>query len=142
MLALLYAIEKNQHPRMIAFLEQQTKTFAEIGFRFTPPRILLISLGAGIGEELLFRGAFQGWFAHIMPLALAILIPAIVFGALHYYNLIYMILAAVIGVYLGIAFALTHNIAVPIIAHAVYDIIALHRVNIKILQHRPGYHRE
>jgi len=125
MLLILVVLEKIKHPSIISFRDNQIKYFAGLGFRFTPLRILLMSLGAGIGEELLFRGALQGWLATHLPIALAVLLPAIVFGLMHSANRIYMLIAGLIGVYLGMLFVISGNILAPIIAHTLYDIIAL-----------------
>jgi len=137
MLLVLVSLETIKHPRMIAFRDHQIRFFANIGFRFTPLRILLMSLGAGIGEELLFRGALQAWLDDSLPVALAIILPSVVFGLLHNNNLIYMIIAGVIGLYLGVLFAVTGNILVPIIAHTVYDVIAFAYTNILIRRYPP-----
>lgn len=129
MLIVLLSLELIKHPRMIAFRDHQIRFFATIGFRFTPLRIVLMSLGAGIGEELLFRGALQAWLDDSLPLAVAIALPSIVFGLLHNNNLIYMLIAGAIGAYLGVLFAVSGNILVPIIAHTVYDVFAFAYTN-------------
>ena len=124
MCLILVVLAKSTAPQVVTFREKQTAYFAELGFRFTPLRIILMSLSAGIGEEVLFRGALQGWFSQHMPILLAIIIPAIIFGALHYVNKTYMVLAGLIGIYLGGLFAITGNILAPIIAHTLYDVVA------------------
>ncbi len=100
--------------------------------------IAAISFLAGLGEELLFRGLLQTgiaqWTGDFLPhtpaaaLAgdwMAIIVVAILFGALHAVNAAYAVLAAIIGVYLGWLYLATGNLAVPIVAHAVYDFVAL-----------------
>ncbi len=124
MLLLLVALEKWDHPRVSAFREQQIDFFQGLGFELTPIRIVLLSLGAGIGEELLFRGAIQANLTNHLPIILAIAIPSFIFGILHSANRIYMALAGIISIYLGIVFHITGNILVPILAHTIYDIIA------------------
>jgi membrane protease YdiL (CAAX protease family) len=97
-----------------------------------------ISFLAGLGEELLFRGLLQTGFAqwtgdflpHTPSAALmgdwmAIIFVAILFGALHAVNVAYAVLAAIIGVYLGWLYLVTGNLAVPIVAHGLYDFVAL-----------------
>lgn len=124
MLSILVGLEVINHPTVLSFRERQIEFFANLGFEFTPLRILLMSLGAGVGEELLFRGALQGWLSQQLPIFAAIIIPSIIFGLLHHANRVYMIIAGVIGAYLGGVFWLTGNIVVPIIAHTLYDIVA------------------
>jgi membrane protease YdiL (CAAX protease family) len=100
--------------------------------------IAAISFLAGLGEELLFRGLLQNGFAqwtgeflpHTPSAALAgdwmaVIFVAILFGALHAVNLSYAVLAAIMGAYLGWLYLATGNLTVPIIAHGLYDFIAL-----------------
>ena len=135
MLGVLVALEVIKHPVVLAFRERQIVFFSQIGFRFTPLRIILMSLGAGIGEELLFRGALQAWLDQSIPTLVAIAIPSLIFGLLHNANRIYMIIAGGIGAYLGLIFALSGNILIPVIAHTIYDIIAFAYTN-KLLNER------
>jgi membrane protease YdiL (CAAX protease family) len=100
--------------------------------------IAAISLLAGIGEELLFRGLLQSglaeWSGSFLPHThagahlgdwMAVLAAALIFGALHAVNLAYAVLATLMGIYLGWLFLATGNLAVPIIAHGLYDFVAL-----------------
>ncbi len=97
-----------------------------------------ISLLAGLGEELLFRGVFQAamvqWTGDFLPHSpafarvgdwMAIVGVAILFGLLHAVNVAYTVLATLMGLYLGWLWLATGNLAVPIVAHAVYDFLAL-----------------
>jgi membrane protease YdiL (CAAX protease family) len=97
-----------------------------------------ISLLAGVGEELLFRGVLQaamaewtGDFLRHSPSGkmagdfIALAVVAIVFGLLHAVNAAYAVLATLMGLYLGWLWMATGNLAVPIVAHAVYDFLAL-----------------
>jgi uncharacterized protein len=97
-----------------------------------------ISFLAGLGEELLFRGVFQAalvdWTGEFLPHSpaaamvgdwIAIVSVAILFGLLHAVNASYAVLAACMGLYLGWLWMATGNLAVPIVAHAVYDFLAL-----------------
>jgi membrane protease YdiL (CAAX protease family) len=87
--------------------------------------IVLLSLLAGVGEEVLFRGVIQAGFAERLPAWLAVGIAALLFGAAHWLTTSYAVLAALIGVYLGILFLVTDNLLVPAVTHALYDIAAL-----------------
>jgi uncharacterized protein len=85
-----------------------------------------ISLLAGLGEELLFRGvlqqAFMGWFNFWVGVAVA----SLLFGALHAITFTYAVLAAVMGAYLGCVWLYAgHNLLVVIITHALYDFVVL-----------------
>lgn len=89
-------------------------------------KITCVALLAGVGEELLFRIALQGWLSSQgLPLWLAIVAPALVFGLLHFISWPYFILATFIGLVFGVAYHLSNSAALVMIWHAVYDLIAL-----------------
>lgn len=93
--------------------------------RCTVLDLALISLLAGLGEELLFRGVLQPWFAHWMGAIPALLLASLLFGLVHPITTAYVVLAAVLGMYLGLLVVLTGNLLPAIIAHAVYDFLVL-----------------
>jgi hypothetical protein len=79
--------------------------------------ICLISLWAGIAEELLFRGVIQTRWG---------LIPAsILFGLLHFVTPAYALLATVVGFYIGLLHHFFQGLLIPIQLHALYDFAAL-----------------
>ncbi len=97
-----------------------------------------VSILAGVGEELLFRGLLQTtvaeWSGEFLPHSqswalvgdwIAVVMVGIIFGLLHALNVAYAVLAALMGVYLGWLFLVTGNLAVPIVAHGLYDFLAL-----------------
>jgi uncharacterized protein len=87
--------------------------------------IVLLSFMAGLGEEALFRGVIQTALAERLPGWTAVGLGALLFGAAHWLTLSYAVLASLIGVYLGVVFLLTQNLLVPIVAHGLYDVVAL-----------------
>jgi len=87
--------------------------------------LALLAALAGAAEEVLFRGVLQVWLARSLPAGVALLVAAALFGAAHSLTRAYAVLAAVGGVYLGVLFWLQGNLLIPIVAHAVYDLIAL-----------------
>lgn len=103
----------------------QLELFSNIGFALTAPRIILLAFAAGIGEEFLFRGVFQTWLDGFAPIWAAIIAPNIVFGLLHAHNAFYAVAAGVIGIYFGIIFYATGDLAAPVLTHALYDLGAL-----------------
>ncbi|MEM9706169.1 MAG: CPBP family intramembrane glutamic endopeptidase [Pseudomonadota bacterium] len=107
------------------FRRSQAEFFSSIGFRFTWLRIICMATIAGVGEEILFRGAIQPWFATLMPMAFALILSNVIFGALHWRTIIYAVVAGVVGLYLGALALLTGGLIAPIITHTVYDILAL-----------------
>jgi uncharacterized protein len=88
--------------------------------------LLLISLLAGLGEELLFRGVVQDYFQRVTGSAwLAVAIASLLFGGVHPITWTYAVLAGLIGVYFGWLYLATGNLLVPVVAHAAYDFVAL-----------------
>jgi CAAX protease family protein len=87
--------------------------------------LALVALAAGLGEEMLFRGLLQAYLVHWLPIWPAIVIASVVFGLLHLITPTYAVLATLIGVYLGWLFVATDNLLAVVVAHAVYDFLAL-----------------
>lgn len=112
-------------PSFSEFRQSQIEFFADIGFRFTRPRIIAMAVGAGICEELLFRGVFQPWLASFSPILFAIIVSNIVFGFLHMRTLLYALIAGGVGIYFGTLYAVNGNLIAPMIAHGLYDAVAL-----------------
>jgi membrane protease YdiL (CAAX protease family) len=123
--ALLAWFMTSRRHAIAAFRESQIEFLSELGFRFTPPRVVLMALGAGFSEELLFRGVLQGWIAMHAPIWVAILAPNILFGLLHARTTLYAIVAGLVGVYFGVLYWASGSLWAPIIAHALYDLVAL-----------------
>ncbi len=91
--------------------------------------LALISGLAGLGEEMLFRGVLQRAMAGLWDGAagpwLGLVASALLFGLAHSISRTYAVLATIIGAYLGGLWMATENLLVPIVAHAVYDFLAL-----------------
>lgn len=92
-------------------------------------QLFVISLAAGIGEEVLFRGLIQAGLMELLPTSFAVvgslLIASVLFGLCHYLSHTYFILATLAGVYFGLVMLITGSILPAILAHALYDFIAL-----------------
>lgn len=91
--------------------------------------LALVSLAAGVGEELFFRGLIQnglrqGWAA-AWGGAAAWLAAGLLFGLAHFITRTYAVLAAIVGLYLGGLYWWCDSLMVPVVAHAVYDFVAL-----------------
>lgn len=95
--------------------------------------LALISLLAGVGEELLFRAVIQGALGDWLGPWIGLLLASLLFGVVHWITPTYALLAAVMGAYLGWAWLASGNLLVAIVAHAVYDWLAL-----LILVHGPA----
>jgi membrane protease YdiL (CAAX protease family) len=93
--------------------------------------LLTVSICAGVGEELLFRGWLMMSLAgpvsewQFWPLAAAVMVSSIVFGFAHPISPAYVVITGLIGVFLAMLLVWTENLLVPIAAHAVYDFVQL-----------------
>jgi membrane protease YdiL (CAAX protease family) len=88
--------------------------------------LLGISVLAGLGEEMLFRGVFQGALQHWMRNPwLALALASVLFGLLHAITYTYAVLAALMGAYLGWLWWYTDNLLAVVITHALYDFLVL-----------------
>jgi membrane protease YdiL (CAAX protease family) len=87
--------------------------------------LAVISLLAGAGEEMLFRGVLQAAFTGRLGPAAGLGLASLLFGLMHPITPTYVAVAALIGAYLGWAWAACDNLLVVVVAHAVYDFIAL-----------------
>jgi len=91
--------------------------------------LALIAAAAGIGEEMLFRGLLQQglaqWLAPPWGAWIALLAASCVFGCFHPLSTTYVVLAALIGLYLGLLLVLSGSLLAPALAHGLYDFIAL-----------------
>ena len=103
-----------------------------------PPELIMVSICAGIGEELLFRGWLMYWLADLVGLAdfsggadttlaigIALGLSSLIFGLFHPITKLYVVLAALMGLYFGGLVLYTGNLLVPIAAHATYDAVQL-----------------
>ncbi|GJL90787.1 CPBP family intramembrane glutamic endopeptidase [Hyphococcus sp.] len=135
----LYWFSNTTLNRFASFRRSQIKFFSEIGFAFTPPRIAAMAIGAGIAEELLFRGVLQSWIGNFAPAVIAIVISNMLFGMMHMRTLLYAIIAGLVGAYLGILYALTDNLLAPMVTHAIYDAVALEYTRRAINRYKSGF---
>lgn len=101
--------------------------------------ILIISFGAGIGEEALFRGGVQMLAGDYMPGWAAVLAATILFTLLHPGSRTFMVGIATVSLILGTAYHLTGSLLAVIIAHALFDVFSCHctQRELKRLGHWP-----
>jgi uncharacterized protein len=98
------------------YAELLRPAFARIG----PAEVLGISVAAGVGEELLFRGAVQP--------ELGLIGASLLFGAMHVGGtgtIVFGAWAALTGFILGWSAEISGGLLLPMIAHSTYDALAL-----------------
>ena len=90
-----------------------------------PGDLALISLAAGVGEELLFRGVIQAALSRWLGTWAGLGVASLLFGLVHSITPAYAVIAALLGIYLGGVWMVSGNLLTVIVAHALYDFIAL-----------------
>jgi uncharacterized protein len=95
--------------------------------------IALISLSVGVCEEMLFRGviqasligSFQSWLGEWWGVPWGLGLASVIFGLFHPISFTYMVIVAILGLYLGAVWILAGNLLTVMITHALYDFAAL-----------------
>lgn len=87
--------------------------------------LALLALAAGLGEELLFRGTLQPLLQLWTSPSMALILTGLLFGLAHAMSITYFVLATLIGWYLGWIMMLCDSLIPPIIAHGLYDYVAI-----------------
>lgn len=87
--------------------------------------LALVSLAAGVGEEFLFRGFLQQGLGQLVGPVGGLVGASLLFGLAHLVTVTYAVLAALSGLFLGWLLMFTGDLTVPVLAHALYDFIAL-----------------
>jgi CAAX protease family protein len=115
----------NSMRRLVALVVEQLGPL--LGPR-SPVQLALLAALAGFAEEILFRGLVQVGLARLVPEGVALVVASAAFGLAHFITPAYAVLAALAGLYLGGLFLLQDSLTAPIVAHAVYDVVALNYV--------------
>jgi membrane protease YdiL (CAAX protease family) len=117
----LFCFSLSEKARAIPIIRSLRKTITgDIRVLFSSATfidICLISLVAGLAEELLFRGVIQAKWG--------IVAASILFGVLHAVTPAYVILATMIGFYIGLLYHVFQDLLIPIQLHCIYDFGAL-----------------
>jgi hypothetical protein len=108
--------------RLVRLVEERAAPLFAGG---SPAVVALVAGLAGLGEEALFRGVVQTALLEKVPPWAAVTVTAVLFGLAHFLSLTYAVLAALVGGYLGWLHLASGNLLVPVVAHALYDFVAL-----------------
>ena len=126
-LILLAAITFYGLPRLSEYLVRaQVENFAFLVEKPLPLwAIVIVSLGAGIGEEALFRGGVQTLAGDYVGAPLAILFASALFAVVHFAKPLVAAIIFVIGALFGVTYWQTGSLLAVMIGHALYDVFAL-----------------
>src|SRR5262249_52313771 len=89
------------------------------------PDLALISLAAGVGEEMLFRGVIQGALGRWLGPWTGWGAAGLLFGLVHPIPPGYILVAGLMGAYLGALWIVDGNLLSAMVAHGLYDFLAL-----------------
>jgi len=112
--------------------------FLENRLSFGP--IILISIGAGVGEEALFRAGIMTLASDYMAMPSAIILSSLLFALIHFAKPIISTIIFVIGALFAVIYWQTGSLLAVMIGHALYDVYALWYVQKEL--HRIGYFDE
>jgi membrane protease YdiL (CAAX protease family) len=125
-LLVLYAVLQKVSWRPIVRLRRQVLRLVRL--LFTDARVwqlALVSILAGVGEELAFRGVLQPLLVRWTGEVVGIGLTSFLFGLGHALSRTYLVLATLIGLFFGLLSYKTGEIASSIVAHALYDFVVL-----------------
>ena len=125
MLALFFWLYHSSLPALRRLRDQVEWLVGELFPVGSRAQFALVAVLAGVGEELLFRGVLQsllvGWTTPFVGLVLG----SLLFGLAHALSRMYFLLATLIGFYLGALVMQTDDLVAPMVAHALYDFLAM-----------------
>lgn len=91
---------------------------------FSWPSIIIVSIMAGVGEELLVRGVLQNVLVNYLGPTSGIVLASLVFGFMHYLSKTYVLVTFALGLAFGLAYHLSDSLVLVMTAHAIYDVFA------------------
>lgn len=125
MLALFWILIRSRRPSLQHLRHQVEWLVNEMFPSRNAAQFGMIALLAGVGEELLFRGVIQTKLSDWTSPVAGLVAASLLFGAAHALSRLYFLLATVIGLYLGWFAQHYGELVTPIVAHSVYDFLAL-----------------
>jgi membrane protease YdiL (CAAX protease family) len=120
------ALEKVQGESVVNIRKLLLNTLGPGLHRYHWTDLLILAAIAGVSEELLFRGVIQPWIETSWGISAGLILSNIVFGLVHAVTPLYAVLAALVGIYLGLSldYGGERNLLTPIIIHGFYDFLA------------------
>ena len=120
------ALEKMQGESVTTIRKLLLNTLGPGLHRYHWTDLFLLAAIAGVSEELLFRGVIQPLIEASWGIMAGLIVSNIVFGLVHAVTPLYAVLAALVGIYLGLSldYGGERNLLIPIIIHGFYDFLA------------------
>lgn len=121
LLALFHVTWSSGAPMLREIRDELDRVVPELFGDASTAGLALISLAAGIGEEILFRGFLQSWLESLLGALGGLVAASLLFGFAHPITAGYVAIAAMMGAYLGLLWQASGNLLAPIVTHALYD---------------------
>ena len=129
MILFLVWLQRTGWPPLAGLREQAAELVSRLLEGASAGPILLLAIMAGVGEEILFRGALQpllgGWLKPLAGPWGGVLAAGVLFGLAHPMSRAYIVVATIGGIYLGALALVTGEVLSAIVCHAAYDVVAL-----------------
>lgn len=123
---LLFSLEQMQGDALIKIKQLLLDTLGPSLHRYHWTDLFMLAAIAGLSEEILFRGVIQPWIESAWGMAAGLIGSNIIFGLVHAVTPLYAVLAALVGIYLGLAldYGGERNLLTPVVIHSFYDFLA------------------
>ena len=120
------ALEQMQGESIVKIRKLLLQTLGPGLHRYHWTDLFMLAAIAGVSEELLFRGVIQPWMESSWGMTAALIGSNMIFGLVHAVTPLYAVLAAFVGIYLGLSldYGGARNLLTPVIIHGLYDFLA------------------
>jgi membrane protease YdiL (CAAX protease family) len=125
MLVAFWILVNSRMPRLRALREQVEWLVKEMFPAGDVFQFAMVAALAGVGEELLFRGILQTKLADWTTPAVGLILASLLFGLAHALSALYFAFAVAVGAFLGWLAMYYNDLVAPMIAHGLYDFVAL-----------------
>lgn len=120
------ALEQMQGESIVKIRKLLLQTLGPGLHRYHWTDLFMLAAIAGVSEELLFRGVIQPWMESSWGMMAGLIGSNMIFGLVHAVTPLYAVLAAFVGIYLGLSldYGGERNLLTPVIIHGLYDFLA------------------
>lgn len=125
MLAIFWLLVNSNWPMLRQLREQVEWLVGEMFPGGSIAQFAMVAVLAGVGEELLFRGVLQTKVGDWTTPVVGVVIVSLLFGLAHALSKLYFLFAVTVGVFLGWMALKYNDLVAPMVAHGVYDFVAL-----------------
>jgi membrane protease YdiL (CAAX protease family) len=125
MIVMLVLLGRSRWGPLARLRKQVEEVVANLFGEASVAALAAVSLAAGVGEEILFRGALQPLASSWASPLVGLIAVSLLFGLMHAASPAYFVLATLVGLYFGWLAQRFDDLVAPIIAHWLYDWAAL-----------------